>query len=311
MPSYVVRCGVMKTLHVMQAKQDFIRGNRVIARTARGMEQGEVLCEATPETIAKMSETASGTIQRLLSPQDLTEVQHMEQNSTLNFANCRRIIGELDLDMDLIDVEMVFGGERMVIYYVSEARIDFRDLVKRLATEFQTRVEMKQIGVRDEAKLLADYGDCGKPVCCNTHLSQMPPVTMRMAKLQKPSLDPNKISGRCGRLKCCLRYEYDHYDEIQRELPPIGSDILTAEGRGYVLNQEILSEQLLVEMEDRRRILVAATDVLTVLKRGSGERRTRNANRDVDLSRKSSPEVAVNDSEIAGNQDASSQEDVS
>jgi cell fate regulator YaaT (PSP1 superfamily) len=265
----------MRTLHVMQAKQEFVRGNRVIARTARGMEQGEVLCEATPETIAKMSETASGTIQRLLSSQDMTEVQHMEQNAKLNFANCRRLIRELDLDMDLVDVEMIFGGERMVIYYVSEARIDFRDLVKRLANEFQTRVEMKQIGIRDEAKLLADYGDCGKPVCCNTHLAQMPPVTMRMAKLQKPSLDPNKISGRCGRLKCCLRYEYDHYDEIQRDLPPIGSDILTAEGRGYVLNQEILAEQLLVEMEDRRRILVAATDVLTVLKRGSGERKSR------------------------------------
>ncbi len=310
----------------MQAKQDFVRGNRVIARTSRGMEQGEILCEATPETIAKMPETASGTIQRLLSSQDLTEVQHMEQNAKQNFANCRRLIRELNLDMDLVDVEMVFGGERMVIYYVSEARIDFRDLVKRLATEFQTRVEMKQIGVRDEAKLLADYGDCGKPVCCNTHLSQMPPVTMRMAKLQKPSLDPNKISGRCGRLKCCLRYEYDHYDEIQRELPPIGSDILTAEGRGYVLNQEILAEQLLVEMEDRRRILVAATDVLTVLKRGSGERKSRGssnpesaakpseeskreANRDVNVDRKSKPEPSVDDSDLTGLSDSSSQED--
>jgi cell fate regulator YaaT (PSP1 superfamily) len=242
------------------------------------------------------------------------------------------MIRELNLDMDLIDVEMVFGGERMVIYYVSEARIDFRDLVKRLATEFQTRVEMKQIGVRDEAKLLADYGDCGKPVCCNTHLSQMPPVTMRMAKLQKPSLDPNKISGRCGRLKCCLRYEYDHYDEIQRELPPIGSDILTAEGRGYVLNQEILSEQLLVEMEDRRRILVAAADVLTVLKRGSGERRQRGgsnpeavakpsaeakretkgeANRDVKVDRKSKPATSDDGSEVADDSDSSSQDDAS
>jgi cell fate regulator YaaT (PSP1 superfamily) len=326
LPSYVVRCGVMRTLHVMQAKQEFVRGNRVIARTSRGMEQGEILCEATPETIAKMPETASGTIQRLLSSQDLTEVQHMEQNAKQNFANCRRLIRELNLDMDLVDVEMVFGGERMVIYYVSEARIDFRDLVKRLATEFQTRVEMKQIGVRDEAKLLADYGDCGKPVCCNTHLSQMPPVTMRMAKLQKPSLDPNKISGRCGRLKCCLRYEYDHYDEIQRELPPIGSDILTAEGRGYVLNQEILAEQLLVEMEDRRRILVAATDVLTVLKRGSGERKSRGsstpesaakpseeskreANRDVNVDRKSKPEPGVDDSDLTGLSDSPSQED--
>ena len=326
----------------MQSKQVFIRGNRVIARTPRGMEHGEVLSEATTETIAKMTETASGTIQRLVSSQDLTEIQHLEQNAILNFANCRRIVRELNLDMDLIDVELVFGGERMVIYYVSEARIDFRDLVKRLATEFQTRVEMKQIGVRDEAKLLADYGDCGKPVCCNTHLSQMPPVSMRMAKLQKPSLDPNKISGRCGRLKCCLRYEYETYDEIQKEMPPVGSDILTSQGRGYVLNQEILSQQLLLEMEDRRRILVPSSDVLTVLKRGSGERRGRGdpkpepiaaepittsdtsaspgnrstSNRDLDLSRSPKPEASAdrigdetgNAAEI-GSEDSSSQVD--
>ncbi len=102
-----------------------------------------------------------------------------------------------------------------MVYYLAEGRIDFRELVKRLAHEFQTRIEMKQIGVRDEAKLLADYGDCGKPVCCNTHLVQMPPVSMKMAKLQKATLDPNKISGRCGRLKCCLRYEYDVRRESQ------------------------------------------------------------------------------------------------
>jgi len=288
------------------------------------MEHGEVLCEATPETIAKMPEVSSGTIQRLVSSQDLTEIQHIEQNAKVEFVNCQNIIRELQLDMDLIDVELVLGGERMVVYYVSEARIDFRDLVKRLATQFQTRVEMKQIGARDEAKLLADYGDCGKPLCCNTHLSQMPPVTMRMAKLQKPSLDPNKISGRCGRLKCCLRYEYETYDEIQRDMPPIGSEILTAEGRGSVLNQEILSEQLLVEMEDRRRILVAVADVLTVLKRGSGERKRRGdsnfepttpvandasaspgrkdqANLDLDLSKDSQPSVG---NSSAGNSSA-------
>ncbi len=155
-----------------------------------------------------------------------------------------------------------------MVYYLSEARIDFRELVKLLSNEFQTRVEMRQVGVRDEAKLLADYGDCGKPVCCNTHLSQMPPVSMRMAKLQKPSLDPNKISGRCGRLKCCLRYEYDTYEEYQSELPPVGSDIVIASGRGRVIQQEVLAKQLLVEMEDRRRIIVAAADVFSVLNRG-------------------------------------------
>ena len=109
--------------------------------------------------------------------------------------------------MQLVDLEHLFGGERVVIYYLSDDRVDFRELVKALAGEFQTRIEMRQIGVRDEAKLLADYGDCGQPVCCGTFLSEMPPVSMKMAKVQKATLDPTKISGRCGRLKCCLRYE--------------------------------------------------------------------------------------------------------
>merc|ERR1711964_356269 len=116
-----------------------------------------------------------------------------------------------------------------------------------LASEFQTRIEMRQIGIRDEAKLLADYGDCGKPVCCNTHLSSMPPVSMKMAKLQKTTLDPTKILGRCGRLKCCLRYEYETYEQMQKDLPPVGADIVTDKGRARVLGQEILAGQLLVE----------------------------------------------------------------
>jgi cell fate regulator YaaT (PSP1 superfamily) len=117
----------------------------------------------------------------------------------------------------LVDVEHLFGGERIVVYYLAENRVDFRELVRALAGEFQTRIEMRQIGVRDEAKLLADYGDCGCPVCCNTHLVNMPPVSMRMAKLQKATLDPTKISGRCGRLKCCLRYEFETYEQAARD----------------------------------------------------------------------------------------------
>ena len=161
----------------------------------------------------------------------------------------------------------MFGGERMVVYYLSENRVDFRELVRKLNQQFQTRVEMRQIGVRDEAKLLADYGDCGKPVCCNTHLMKMPPVSMKMAKLQKATLDPNKISGRCGRLKCCLRYEYDTYEDSRKSLPRIGSDIVTSNGKGRVLNQELLSRQLLIQMEDNRRVMIHADDVLSVIKK--------------------------------------------
>jgi len=123
---------------------------------------------------------------------------------------------------------------------------------------------MRQIGVRDEAKLLADYGDCGKPVCCNTHLTAMPPVSMKMAKLQKTTLDPAKISGRCGRLKCCLRYEFDTYRELERQLPSYGSQVVTSKGRGRVVGQEILAQKLVVEFEDHRRIIIGPDDLLSV-----------------------------------------------
>ncbi len=155
-----------------------------------------------------------------------------------------------------------FGGERIVFYFLAEKRVDFRELVKSLAREFHTRIELRQIGVRDEAKLLADYGDCGKPVCCNTHMAVMPPVSMRMAKLQKSTLDPSKISGRCGRLKCCLRFEQDVYEEFQKELPPVGSRVVTSKGQGRVLAQEILARRLLVEFEDGRRLPVPVDEVL-------------------------------------------------
>ena len=168
--------------------------------------------------------------------------------------------------MTLVDIEQLFGGERIVVFYLAEERVDFRQLVKELAGEFQTRIEMKQIGVRDEARLLADYGDCGKPVCCNNHLTTMPPVSMRMAKLQKATLDPTKISGRCGRLKCCLRYEFEHYDAVQKSMPKIGAQIVTRNGKAKVIGQELLAEQLLVETEDHRRVLIPASDVLTVIK---------------------------------------------
>ena len=155
------------------------------------------------------------------------------------------MIGERHLGMQLVDVEHLLGGERLIFYYLAEQRVDFRDLVKALAKRYKTRIEMRQIGVRDEAKLLADYGDCGKPVCCNTHLREMPPVSMKMAKIQKATLDPAKISGRCGRLKCCLRYEYDTYEEYRRDLPKVGTMVMTRIGQGKVIAQEILRESFL------------------------------------------------------------------
>jgi cell fate regulator YaaT (PSP1 superfamily) len=269
MPKYIVRHGAMRSLGVFspRASEAFVRDMRVVVRTNRGLEVGQVLCEATEAALGQMKEPDGGQILRSMSAQDENELQRMIRRHGEDYDICQRCIGECGLEMRLVDVERLFGGERIVVYYLAENRVDFRDLVKRLAGEYQTRVEMRQIGVRDEAKLLADYGDCGKPVCCNTHLSEMPPVSMKMAKLQKATLDPNKISGRCGRLKCCLRYEYDTYEALQKELPPVGADIITSQGRCRVLAQEILASQVLVSTEDNRRVLIDAADVLTVLNR--------------------------------------------
>lgn len=272
MAKYVVRYGCMRHLGVMNTRSEevYARGQDVVARTNRGLEIGQVLCEATEQAIAQMNQPSSGTILRRVTPEDAMQMARILDSKASKIDVCLREVKQLGLDLKLVELELLLGGERLIIYYVAEDRVDFRELVKRLAGEFQTRIEMNQIGVRDEAKLLSDYGDCGKPVCCNTHLSVMPPVSMKMAKLQKATLDPTKISGRCGRLKCCLRYEFDTYEEIYNDLPPVGSSVVTTQGRCRVIGHEILSEQLLVETDDHRRLLIAATEVLSRINKNSG-----------------------------------------
>jgi cell fate regulator YaaT (PSP1 superfamily) len=234
----VVRYGAMRLLGVFSAAgREYRRGTRVIARTDRGLETGDVLCDATPESLQQIKDPGAGQILREMTPEDRNELMRLRRQARQEFDVCRQHISRLELKMHLVDVEHLFGGERVVVYYLAENRVDFRELVRTLAGEFQTRIEMRQIGVRDEAKLLADYGDCGCPICCNTHLVQMPPVSMRMAKLQKATLDPTKISGRCGRLKCCLRYEYDDYEQAMQTgkvEPAAGGDAMTEreEGQG-------------------------------------------------------------------------------
>jgi cell fate regulator YaaT (PSP1 superfamily) len=266
--TYVVRYGQMRLLGEYRGitGQDHPRGQRVVVRSDRGSELGEVLCPATDRTALFLENPVRGEILRVASPDDLAAEARLAGRQAEGFAACREFIARRRLQMDLVDVEAILGGERMVFYYLSEKRVDFRELVKDLARTFQTRIEMRQIGVRDEAKLLADYGDCGKPVCCNTHLSRMPPVSMRMAKVQKTTLDPSKISGRCGRLKCCLRYEFDTYQALEQELPAVGSRVVTPRGRGRVLALEVLARKVVVEFEDRRRVVVNHDEILGVEK---------------------------------------------
>ena len=311
MPKYVVRFGVMRSLGVLgtRGRDVYARGAQVVARTPRGLEAGEVLCEATEAAVSQLKDSPNGQILREMTSEDANELAHMHVQEGKEFEICRDYVKRLNLQMELVEVEHLFGGERIVVYYLAENRVDFRELVKQLASEFQTRIEMRQIGVRDEAKLLADFGDCGKPVCCNTHLSEMPPVSMKMAKLQKATLDPTKISGRCGRLKCCLRYEYDTYAEYQKELPPIGSEIVSNAGRARVLNHEILTRQLLVQAEDGRRLMIDASEVLSVISRGTPPRKRRDdrsgrgrGERSDSEQHKEKPRQNAN----AGDQDASS-----
>lgn len=268
MERWIVRHGAMRFLGEFDPDgQSYARGDEVVVRTDRGHELGQVLCEAGPQALGMLSDPTQGRIVRALNDRDRAERARIEEAQARELATCERFVAARRLQMELVDVEHLFGGERIVFYFLAEKRVDFRELVKDLARELQTRIEMRQIGVRDEAKLLADYGDCGKPVCCNTHMTVMPPVSMRMAKLQKSTLDPSKISGRCGRLKCCLRFEQDVYEEFQAELPPVGTRVVTPKGQGRVLAQEVLARKLLVEFEDGRRLPVPVGEVLTRLGR--------------------------------------------
>ena len=244
--TYLVRHGAMRFLGEFETPETgavFVRHDEVLVCTERGLEVGQVLCEATPQARELLPELTQGRLIRRLSDEDRIAKARLGQVEEEELATCLRFVRQHNLQMELVDVEHLFGGERIVFYFLADKRVDFRELVKDLARSYQTRIEMRQIGVRDEAKLLADFGDCGKPVCCNTHMVEMPPVSMHMAKLQKSTLDPSKISGRCGRLKCCLRFEQDVYEEFQTQLPTLGARILTRKGQGRVLAHEVLARR--------------------------------------------------------------------
>ena len=190
---YIVRFGSNRNVaeFTVHDGRDHQRSTKVVIKSDRGMEWGEVLGESSDRARKSMGHRESrGRILRKASDDDFRHLDDVRRRERVEFDGCNELIKERKLQMQLVDVEHLFGGERIIFYYLAEQRVDFRELVKALAQRYKTRIEMRQIGVRDEAKLLADYGDCGKPVCCNTHLKSMPPVSMKMAKMQKASLDP-------------------------------------------------------------------------------------------------------------------------
>lgn len=264
-----VRFGALRNVSTFKTTLTYLRdSDKVVIRSARGVEAGEVVSKpvAVEEDVV---EEGNGEIIRKLTNEDKEELRKIEEESIPNaFKFCQKKIKEHRLQMKLASVEHLFGSKKMIFYFLAEGRVDFRELVKDLAKEYQTRIEMKQIGVRDEARLLADYEHCGRELCCKTFLKNLEPVTMKMAKNQKATLDPSKISGRCGRLMCCLRYEDNTYEELRCFLPKKGTIVRTAKGSGEVVDYDVLRQLVTIEMESGRPLVVPAKEILEYPRKG-------------------------------------------
>jgi cell fate regulator YaaT (PSP1 superfamily) len=247
---------------------------RVVVKTEKGLELGSLVGQLglykaghfklSTDQIEKyfddgdmdFSSGPTGKFIRFATAEDVSEERHLEKIAKEEMECCRRFVKELDLPMKVVDAEHIFGGERIIFYFMSDSRVDFRELVKKVAHEYQTRIEMRQIGSRDEARILADYETCGQECCCKRFLRALKPVNMRMAKMQKATLDPSKISGYCGRLKCCLRYEDKTYTELKKRLPKKNARVKTGSGPGKVINTQILTQLVVVEHDSGERIAV-------------------------------------------------------
>ena len=258
----VARYGAMRHIGLFRTEiQSLRRGEQCILRTDRGVELGETVeraAEADPEN----GKATIGQVLRRATPRDLGRVEEIEQtHAPQEYTFCLGKIREHELPMKLASVEHLFGGDKIIFYFLAEGRVDFRALVKDLAAQYRTRIEMRQIGVRDEARLLADVEHCGRPLCCKTFMKDLAPVTMRMAKAQKTTLDPAKISGRCGRLMCCLRFEDQTYAELREKLPKRGSRVETPQGTGTVAATEVLKQTAMVELEDGRELVFPVDDL--------------------------------------------------
>lgn len=258
----IVRFGALRNISSFKTILSHLRkSDKVVIRSSRGVEAGEVVTKplAVEEGRTKDSD---GEILRKFTDADEESLEKIEEVSIPNaFKLCQKKIKEHGLQMKLASVEHLFGSKKMIFCFLAEGRVDFRELVKDLAKEYQTRIEMKQIGVRDEARLLADYEHCGRELCCRTFLKNLEPVTMKMAKNQKTTLDPSKVSGRCGRLMCCLRYEDKTYDELRRNLPKKGTVVNTANGSGEVIDYDVLCQLVTVETEKGKRVVFSVEEL--------------------------------------------------
>ena len=223
-------------------------GDFVIVETTRGIEFGEVVTEVREIDDTKLTSPLKQVV-RIATEEDILHDKENKAAEKEAFTICQKKIADHKLDMKLVSVEYTFDNKTILFYFTANGRVDFRSLVKDLAGVFKTRIELRQIGVRDEAKMLGGLGPCGRPICCGTFLGDFQPVSIKMAKEQNLSLNPIKISGVCGRLMCCLKYEQDTYEEIRKSMPKEGKEVMTPDGVGVVCELKIITESVKVRIK--------------------------------------------------------------
>ena len=222
-------------------------GDYVIVETARGVEFGEVVTGSRSVNDAQIVAPLKKVI-RVASPEDIQRAESNEKREAEAFKICQERIAKHKLDMKLVSVEYTFDNNKIIFYFTANGRVDFRDLVKDLASVFKIRIELRQIGVRDEAKMLGGLGSCGRPICCGAFLGDFQPVSIKMAKEQNLSLNPTKISGQCGRLMCCLKYEQENYEQVLKRVPRVGKDVVTPDGVGVITEINCIKERIKVRI---------------------------------------------------------------
>ena len=247
-------------------------GDHVIIDTARGPEYG--ICAGGNHDIPEKDVVAPlRSVLRKATAQDEKTVEENREKEKKAHEVCLQKIAELELDMQLVSAEVAFDGSKILFFFTADERVDFRELVKNLASVFHTRIELRQIGVRDKAKMVGGLGICGRPFCCASFLDDFQPVSIKMAKTQNLSLNPTKISGTCGRLMCCLKYEQDAYEDLLRNAPKAESFVDTPEGRGTVVEVDLLRSRVKVRLEDEPdNIITVANSEIAVLRSGKAKK---------------------------------------
>lgn len=234
--------------------------DHVVVETTRGLEVGRVVISSKEVAASDVVKPLKSVV-RKAEPDEINHAQKYEEKEAEALEECGRLIDELDLPMKLLSAEYSLDGRHLTFFFSSEERVDFRELVRELAGRFKTRVELRQVGARDEAKLMGGFGRCGRPLCCASFLSEFTPISIRMAKEQSLPLNPMKISGVCGRLLCCLSYENEQYRAMKEKMPREGQHVTTSMGVARVVGTNPLKETILAELESKVSVELPLSEV--------------------------------------------------